>query len=250
MADALFSDEWRDRIAADPEAELARKHGNKRSNMEKYAKLAHATRLKKANPDFDFKSADPIDEATSSRRSSKRSKRRHAEVADEEEEDSQLQAPADQVNDQPQADEATLVNDNSQVDDFTEVNDHAQAPVQQGHDQEQQLAGAGQIDSQEQPPIVETNNYDQQIAYQDDHQAQDAMDPANNGDQQIVQQQQQQHYQYQHQNQHQNQQEHAIGQVYDQAQIPLEQANYQIPPNQLATMQQANSFNNQVPQVP
>lgn len=237
MADALFSDEWRDRIAAAPEAELARKQGNKKSNEEKYDKLAHATRLKHADPDFDFKTANPVDANTSSRRSSKRAKRSHTEsVGDEAEENGgQLETPADQVNAQPQADDATLVDDNPQADDSTEINDHAQDLDYQGQYQDQEPAG---IDDQAQPPVDETNNHDQHVVYQDGHPAQGAMDPANNGNQQIVPQQQ-----------YQQQQEHAIGQVYEQAQLPPEQGNYQTHPNQLAMMQHANSFNNQVPQA-
>ncbi|KAG6361163.1 hypothetical protein INS49_009387 [Diaporthe citri] len=229
VADALFSDEWRDRIAAAPETELARKQGNKKSNEEKNAKLAHATRLKQVNPNFDFKTADPIDAKTSSRRSSKRAKRYHDEFVDEEQEDSQLQTAADQVNDQPQADDATLVNNDNPL-----VNETPQALDDQGHDQNQQPSGAGQIDDQAQPPVVQTNNHDQHIVYQDGHQAQDAMDPANIGDQQIEQQ-----HQYQHQ------QEHTVGQVYDHGQLPPQQANYQAQPGRPAMMQQANSFNNQ-----
>lgn len=230
-----------DRVAADPEAELARKQTNKRTNAAKYDKLAHAGRLQKANPNFDFKTADPIDAGTSSRRSSKRPKRSHAESMGDEE-DSQLQTAADKVNDQPQADDVTLVNDNPQAGDFTEVNDHAQALDHEGHGQDQQHVSAGQVDDQAQTLVVETNNHDQHIVYHDGHQAQDAMDLANNGNQQILQQHQQQYQQ-------QYQEEHAIGQMYDQAQLLPEQANYQTQPNQLAMMQQANSSNHQVPQA-
>lgn len=231
-----------DRVAAAPEAELARKQTNKRTNAVKYDKLAHAGRLQKANPNFDFKTADPIDAGTSSRRSSKRPKRSHAESTGDEEY-SQPQNPADQVNDQPQAEDVTLVNDDPQADDSTEINDLAHALDYEGNGQDQQHVSAGQVDDQAQTLVVETNNHDQHIVYHDGHQAQDAMNPANNGDEQILQQQNQPQYQQQYQ------EDHAFGQMYDQAQLPPEQANYQTQPNQLAMMQQANSSNHQVPQA-
>lgn len=134
----------------------------------KNAKLALANKLKKANPDMDFKTASSmvattVNAATSSSasdssgRTSKRAKRSHDESLNEED-DSQVQTPADQLNGQPQGDDSTLVNyetpaDETLADNLTQVNDHAQAVDHRNHDQDQQPAGIFHSEEQVQPSM-------------------------------------------------------------------------------------------------
>lgn len=138
--------------------EFDRKQGNHRTNEVKNAKLALANKLKKANPDMDFKTAssmvaDTVKAATSSSasdssgRSSKRAKRSHDESFNEEE-DSQVQTPADQVKGQPQGGDSILVSDEAQADHFTQSIDHAQPLDHQDYDQDQQPAGMYQSNDQ------------------------------------------------------------------------------------------------------
>lgn len=219
----LYSNDWRDRIAANPEAELSRKGNNKRSNDDKNSKLSHATRLKKADPNFDFKTANPIDAETSSRRSSKRVKRSHDESDEDEDEDedSQLQILDDQDDDETEAEDTTLVSDHTQTDILTEADDDAHAIAQQNNDQahgqDHQPAGVVPIEDQSQPSVDQANNHAEDMVYQEGHQVQASIGPANTGVQGIPPQQQQD-------------------------QLPMERATFPNRPNQLAMMQQQNSF--------
>lgn len=227
--DALISEEWRNRIAAGPKEELTRKITNRKTNADKYARLAYATRLKKADPNFDFKTANPIDAETSSRRSSKRVKRSRDESDDEEDEDedSQLQILADQDDDETEAEDTTLVSDHDQTDILTEADDDAHPIAQQNNDQahgqDHQPAGVVPIEDQSQPPVDQANNYRENMVYEDGHQVQASFDPADTGVQGIAPQQQDQ--------------------------LPMERATFPTRPNQLATMQQQNSFRRPAPQA-
>lgn len=221
----LYSNDWRDRIAANPEAELSRKGNNKRSNDDKNSKLSHATRLKKADPNFDFKTANPIDADTSSRRSSKRVKRSHDESDDDqdedEDEDSQLQILTDQDDDETEPEDATLVSDDhTQTDILTEADDDAHAIAQrnddQAHGQDHQPAGGVPMEDQ-------ANNHSENMVYQGGHQVQASTDPADTGVQRVPPQQQDQ--------------------------LPMERATFPNRPNQLAMMQQQNSFRRPAPQA-
>lgn len=159
--------------------------------------MSLANKLKKSNPDMDFKTANSILAKTvgsaasrpasaSSRRPSKRAKRSHDESFDEEE-DSQSETPADQVNDQPQDDDFTLdsivvnnetqanetqANDFAQADDSTQADDHAQVLDHQNDGQDQQPAGDVQIDAQAQSPVDQANDH---AVYQDNHQGEPSM---------------------------------------------------------------------------
>lgn len=196
--------------------------------------MAHATRLKKADPNFDFKTANPIDADTSSRRSSKRVKRSRDESVDDEEEDSQLQTLDDQHSDYTDAEDATLVSEQTQLEIFTGADDDAHAIAQQNNDQahgqDHQLAGVVPIEDQAQPPVEQGNNYDGNIDYQGGSQVQDSVNSVDNGVQEIL-----------------NQQQHQREQNYGQAQVQMEQTNFANQSNQLAMMQQ-DSFHNQGPQ--
>lgn len=196
--------------------------------------MAHATRLKKANPNFNFNTANPIaadtaatssSSSASSRRSSKRAKRSHDESFLDEE-DSKPETPADEISDQPQGDDSTLVNNETQDDptqddeaqddetqdnetqadgtqgnDFAQANDHAQSLNHQNDGQDQQPAGDVQIDAQAQSPVEQANNH---VVYEDNHQGEP----------------------------------------------PMAQADYPAHADQLAMMQQGESFNHQFPQAP
>lgn len=202
--------------------------------------MAHATRLKKADPNFDFKTANPIDAATSSRRSSKRMKRPRDESDDDEEENSQLQTPADQHSDHTDVEDTTLVSDQTQVEIFTEADDDAHAIAQQNNDQAQgqdhQLAGVVPTEDQAQPPVDQVNNYDGGVDYQGGNQVQDSIHPVDHGVQEIANQEMA------------NQQQHQREQDYRQAQLQMERANFANQSNQLAMMQQ-NSFHHRPPQT-
>lgn len=221
--DALISEDWRNRIAAGPKEELTRKITNRKTNADKYARLAYATRLKKADPNFDFKTANPIDAETSSRRSSKRVKRSRDESDDDEDEDedSQLQILADQDDDETEAEDATLVSDDhTQTDILTEADDDAHAIAQQNNDQahgqDHQPAGGVPMEDQ-------ANNHSENMVYQGGHQVQASIDPADTGVHGVPPQQQDQ--------------------------LPMERATFPTRPNQLAMMQQQNSFRRPAPQA-
>lgn len=226
-----YSNDWRDRIAANPEAELSRKGNNQKSNDGKNSKLAYTTRLKKANPNFDFKTANPIDAETSSRRSSKRVKRSRDESDDDEDEDedSQLQILDDQDDDETEVEDAALVSDDrTQTDIFTEADDDAHATAQQSddqaHGQDHQPADVVPIEDQSQSPVDQANNHSENMAYQGGHQAQASFDPADTGVQAVTPQQQDQ--------------------------LPMERATFPNRANQLAMMQQQNSSRRPAPQTP
>lgn len=228
--DALISEEWRNRIAAGPKEELTRKITNRKTNADKYARLAYATRLKKADPNFDFKTANPIDAETSSRRSSKRVKRSRDESDDDEDEDeeSQLQILADQDDDETEVEDATIVSDDhTQTDILTEADDDAHAIAQQNNDQahgqDHQSADVVPIEDQSQPPVDQANSHSGNMVYQGGHQVQASVDPADTGVQGIAPQQQDQ--------------------------LPMERATFPTRPNQLAMMQQQNSFRRPAPQA-
>lgn len=228
--DALVSEEWRNRIAAGPKEELSRKNNNRRTNAGKYEKLAHATRLKKADPNFDFKTANPVDAETSSRRSSKRIKRSRDESDEDEDEDedSQLQILADQDDDQTEAEDATVVSDDrTQTDDLTEADDDAHAIYQQNNEQAHgeghQPADVVPIEDESQSPVDQANSRSENMADQGGHQAQASFDPADTGVQAVAPQQQDQ--------------------------LPMERATFPNRPNQIAMMQQQNSFRRPAPQA-
>lgn len=205
------------------------------SNGNKNDRLACATRLKKANPDIDFKTAYPVpDDSTSrgSKRSSrrpKRAKRKRAHSLSEEEDDNDLQKTAPQVNGNSEANIATQASDDTLINDSTLVGDEPQADdlmefieTPQSDDQTigqvQQPAGAAEVDSQ-----------GQQVGYQATHQAEAAASPVNNPQQFQPQQ-------------------YAEGQVYLQGQAPMEHANYPAQPDQSSVMQQGNFIGYQNPQ--
>lgn len=211
-----------DRIAAAPNTELDQKQSNKKTNGEKNAKLAYVTRVKKSNPNINFKTANPAPKDSSSsasKRSSRRStrpKRKRAQSLSEEEEDNgnPEAIAATQGSDDTLINDSTLVGNQTQADDLMEFIDYSRFD-DQTIDQVQQPAGAAEVDSQ-----------GQHVGYQATHQAEAAMNPANNP----------------------HQQQYAQGQANPQGQAAMEQANYPAQPDQSSVMQQGNFIGYQNPQ--